>query len=313
MKGKTTVARLFAQILEDAGLRQNSTFVETTAQTCKDGGMDEFKKSIQSAMGGVLFIDEAYDLDPVSDFKGKPIVNEILTLSENKRDEISIILAGYEDDFNKKFFAYNDGLRSRFHNILFEDFNEAELSKIWNDMREGKMWEEQEKVCSVLIRRLVRSAGRKGFGNAREIRKRLETAIKRAMTRLGSDIRRDNMILKISDVIGENPLLNEKIRQVMDAVNEKIGWVNIKKAFEELIQLCGTNYSREIDGLPPLEVFFNRMFLGMYILVYIYICVANFWFYVMWMTFLMITTEYVQAILEPVCILLYIFIYVAHT
>lgn len=259
---KTTVARLFAKILEDAGLRQNSTFVETTAQNCKDGGTDEFKQQVNSAMGGVLFIDEAYDLDPVGDFKGKPIVNEILTLSENKRDEISLILAGYEDDFNKKFFAYNDGLRSRFHSILFEDFNEEELSKIWNDMREEKMWKEEENLCRVLIRRLVKSAGRKGFGNAREIRKRLELAIKRAMSRLGSDLNTDNMILRISDIIGENPLKNEKVKKVMNVVNEKIGWVDIKKSFLELIQLCSTNYVREIDGLPPLEIFFNRMFLG---------------------------------------------------
>ena len=48
------------------------------------------------------------------------------------------------------------------------------------------------------------------------------------------------------------PRLNQK----------KIGWNNIKKAFKELIQLCSTNYDREIEGLPPLEIFFNRMFLG---------------------------------------------------
>lgn len=261
--GKTTVARLFAEILQDAGIRENSNFIETTAQTCKDNGMDEFRKVIKSAMGGVLFIDEAYDLDPVGDFKGKPVVNEILTLSENKRDEISIILAGYEDDFNKKFFAYNDGLRSRFHSILFEDFNEGELSEIWNKMREGKMWKEEENVGKVLISRMVKSGGRKGFGNAREVRKQLERAIKTAMSRLGSDLCSNNMILLVSDVIGENPIRNDKIAQVMDAVNEKIGWTNIKTAFMELIQLCSTNYCREVDGLPPLEVFFNRMFLGM--------------------------------------------------
>ena len=55
--------------------------METTAQECKDGGMDDCKEKVKSAMGGVLFIDEAYQLDPIGDFKGKPIVNELLVSS----------------------------------------------------------------------------------------------------------------------------------------------------------------------------------------------------------------------------------------
>lgn len=61
-----------------------------TAQEAKDGGTDEFWKSVNKAMDGVLFIDEAYDLDPVGDFKGRPIINEMLTLCENERDKKSL-------------------------------------------------------------------------------------------------------------------------------------------------------------------------------------------------------------------------------
>lgn len=68
--GKTTVARLFAQILKDSKIRSKGTFVECTAQKVKDDGTDEFRKLIASALDGVLFIDEAYDLDPKGDFKG---------------------------------------------------------------------------------------------------------------------------------------------------------------------------------------------------------------------------------------------------
>ena len=64
---------------------------------------------------GSQFIDEAHDLDPIGDrFKGGPIANELLTLAENQRERLSIILAGYDDDLNKKLFAYNQGLKSRF-------------------------------------------------------------------------------------------------------------------------------------------------------------------------------------------------------
>ena len=96
--GKTTVARLFAAILHDSELRSQNVFQECGAQKVKDDGIDEFRKLAQGAMDGVLFIDEAYDLDPVGDkVKGAPIVNELVTLTENERARLTCILAGYED------------------------------------------------------------------------------------------------------------------------------------------------------------------------------------------------------------------------
>jgi hypothetical protein len=91
----------------------------------KDSGPDEFKKKAKSASDGVLFIDEAYTLDPVGDkFKGAPIANNMLILAENERDKLSIILAGYEDELNDKLFAFNPGFKSRFVEVFFEDFDE---------------------------------------------------------------------------------------------------------------------------------------------------------------------------------------------
>jgi hypothetical protein len=261
--GKTSVARLFSSILCDSGVRTKNVIVEMTAQEAKDGGTDEFRKSVAKCLGGCLFIDEAYDLDPVGDFKGKPIVNELLTLCENKRDDISVILAGYEDDFEKKFFAYNDGLKSRFRTVLFEDFDEHDLRTIWTSLRNDKGWEEADGVCQVVVKRLVKMAGRKGFGNAREVRKRLEDATQAAMSRLGNDFSMDRMKLEIEDVIGQDPrLTNEKLKRVKDEIDRKIGWGRVKKHIGELIDLCGINYQRELLGKPPLDIFLNRMFLG---------------------------------------------------
>ncbi|CAI5725446.1 unnamed protein product [Peronospora destructor] len=67
--GKTTVARLFADVLRDSKIRRTNTFIECTAQMLKDKGADEFRSKLQKATGGVLFIDEAYELDPAGDFK----------------------------------------------------------------------------------------------------------------------------------------------------------------------------------------------------------------------------------------------------
>jgi replication-associated recombination protein RarA len=261
--GKTSVARLFSEMLCDCGLRSNQNFVEKKAQELKDGGSDEFRKTIQSAMGGVLFIDEAYDLDPVGDFKGKPIVNEILTLCENERDNISVVLAGYEDEFQKKFFAYNDGLKSRFKELMFDDFDENELGRIWTGMRKERHWEEDDGVCSVAVKRMVKMSDRKGFGNAREVRKRLEAATQTAMTRLGDRLSNETMRLEIEDVIGKDPRLeSEKLLQVIDELESKIGWSRVKKTVGELLELCSTNYQRELLGKKPFDISLNRLFLG---------------------------------------------------
>lgn len=256
------MARLFAEVLYDAGLRKKRKIVETTAQQAKDGGMDEFRKLVSKAKDGVLFIDEAYDLDPVGDFKGKPIVNELLTLTENSRDSISVILAGYEDDFNAKLFSYNDGLKSRLESILFEDFDESELTTIWDGMREEKCWKENSGVCRVAVSRLVKLSGRKGFGNAREVRKVMEKSIQSAMVRLGEELDESTMVLDIVDVIGEDPRHSKKLEALLTEIDGKIGWKRIKEKIWELINLCGANRDRELKGEPQHDIFLNRMFLG---------------------------------------------------
>jgi hypothetical protein len=124
--GKTTVARPFAQILHDSGLRKKKTFVESSGQKLKKDGPDELRNKAKEADEGVLFIDEAYCLDPIGDkFKGAPVINELVVLAENNRERTSFIIAGYEDDMNDKFFSYNPGLKSRFIEVQFDDLDEA--------------------------------------------------------------------------------------------------------------------------------------------------------------------------------------------
>ncbi len=210
-----------------------------------------------------MFIDEAYDLDPVGDLKGKPIVNELLTLCEDKRDNISVILAGYEDDFQKKFFSYNPGLKSRFKEVIFEDFDEKELSTIWTASRIKKKWEEENGVCDVAVRKLMKKSGRKGFGNAREVRRLLESATQKALARQDESFSPDDMVIEIRDIIGDDPRLkNEKLQRILVEIDEKIGWDRVKERVHELIDLCGRNYQLELLGKPPFQIFLNRMFLG---------------------------------------------------
>ncbi|KAI8896071.1 hypothetical protein BC833DRAFT_599019, partial [Globomyces pollinis-pini] len=257
--GKTTVARLVAEILYDSGVRKKNGFVESSAQKLKDDGPDEFRKLIDSAKDGVLFIDEAYDLDPAGDFKGKPIVSELLTASENLRESLTVIIAGYEDDMHQKLYAYNDGLRSRFTEVIFEDFDQEDLETIWNQMIVSKNWTADSKIGKLVSRRLSTLANKKGFGNARAVRNVFEDAKSKAMARKDFD---GELCLKIEDIVGENPINNPKLKPIIEEFESKIGWGSIKKTVKEFLELAQKNYRRELDGMDPLAVPMNRLFLG---------------------------------------------------
>lgn len=207
-----------------------------------------------------MFIDEAYDLNPVGDFKGKPIVSELLTVAENQRDRISIIIAGYEDDMEERFYKFNDGLKSRFTQIAFEDFDEADLLTIWDTMLEDRSWTADERAGKLVVKKLAKQANRKGFGNARAVRKQIEEATKKAMARDGWD---GDMELQLADLVGEHPAQNVKLQQLVKEIEDMTGWAAIKKTVREFVALCGRNFDREIlAGQEPLPVCLNRLFLG---------------------------------------------------
>lgn len=258
--GKTTVARLFAKILNDAGVRMKGTITECTAQKLLDDGPDEFLKLAKASEYGVLFIDEAYQLDPMSNPKGKAIVSHLLTLAENNRENLTIILAGYEDDIYNHLYAFNDGLKSRFDDIMFEDYDEEDLLSIWGGIIKEKKWYCPENVARVACRRLSSQMNRKGFGNARSVRQLIERATTVAMSRDAFD--GCDLELVIEDIMGDRPLSNPKIQQLLKEVHGRVGWRRIKASIAEFVHLSERNYERELKGQKRLPVQLNRMFLG---------------------------------------------------
>jgi len=103
--GKTSVARLFGKLLHELKVRKSNAFIETTGEELVREGADFAKDRIKDAMGGVLFIDEAQSLDPANSKEGRSIVTQLLTVAENHRTEISIIIAGYKDEIEDGLFS----------------------------------------------------------------------------------------------------------------------------------------------------------------------------------------------------------------
>ncbi len=182
--GKTTVARVLGKLMFELGVREKECFVEMTGEQLLREGAKGCAQAIQRAMGGVLFIDEAYTLEPKTNQEGRAIMNQIMAAAENQRAELSIILAGYKQDIEDKLYASNPGIKSRFKDIIFEDYTEAELREIFVELCQKKQWTLQPFVANVAAQRVSRGRGVKGFANARSVRVLFEEAYKRALDRI---------------------------------------------------------------------------------------------------------------------------------
>ncbi len=192
--GKTTVARILAGIYKCLGVLSKGQLVEVDRSGLVSGYVGQTaiktKEVIDSAMGGVLFIDEAYALTANTgkgDF-GQEAVNTLLKAMEDNRDDLIVIVAGYSD-LMMEFLDSNPGLRSRFNKIItFEDYMPDELLDIFKSIctKSGmKCTEEAEKaVLEFFIERCGQNL--KTFANARDIRNFYERAITNQANRLAA-------------------------------------------------------------------------------------------------------------------------------
>ena len=134
--GKTTVARIIAGIYKDMGLVSKGHLVEVSREHLVAGyvGQTAIKTSnvIDSALDGILFVDEAYRLaDGGENDFGKEAINTLLARMENDRKRLVVIFAGYEKDMNR-LFEMNDGLTSRVNSYInFDDYDAGQLKQIF--------------------------------------------------------------------------------------------------------------------------------------------------------------------------------------
>lgn len=191
--GKTTVARIVANIYHELGILEKGHLIETdrAGLVAEYVGQTAVKtnKIIDSALDGVLFVDEAYSLIQGGDNDfGREAISTLLKRMEDDRNRLVVILAGYNDEM-KLFIDSNPGLQSRFNNyIQFNDYSEEELFEIFIKMTE----ENDYKVDSDAIEKLHNIFHKayltkdKQFGNARYVRNLFENALQKQATRLSA-------------------------------------------------------------------------------------------------------------------------------
>ena len=205
--GKTMVARLMARIYKSLGILSKGHLVEVDRSGLVAGyvGQTAIKtgEAIQMAMGGVLFIDEAYALtNRGGNDYGQEAVDTLLKAMEDHRDDLIVIVAGYTE-LMEEFVHSNPGLESRFNRFLnFPDYTVQEMMDIF-DMRCRKSGYELAEDARGLLRSLLAllSLDVKGFGNARGVRNLFERTVAAQANRLAAlpDVTREMLMTLTAD------------------------------------------------------------------------------------------------------------------
>ena len=190
--GKTTVARILAKLYKEIGILSTGQLIETDRSGLVAGyvGQTAIKTQakIEEAMGGVLFIDEAYTLNQEGENYGQEAIDTILKAMEDRRDEFIVIVAGYTQ-LMRDFIESNPGLRSRFNKFFeFPDYTVDELQQIFELQCKKYQYRLTEEADSAVRNEIVRLESSKGenFANAREVRNLFEKIITNQAARVSA-------------------------------------------------------------------------------------------------------------------------------
>ncbi|KAE8444453.1 hypothetical protein EG329_000544 [Mollisiaceae sp. DMI_Dod_QoI] len=283
--GKTSLARLFAKHLYSVGILKSMKITETSG--CKlASGSHNANQLIQELIGydpddgtyskdgGVLFIDEAYQLTaPHASNAGSQALDIILTEMENHIGHLVVIFAGYDKDM-ESFFAHNDGLASRIpFKFKFPDFNSDELGQILRTCIERKYSGKMKvadgmngRYIEIVARRLSRGRNIRGFGNARTVENMLTIISQRQSDRLTRLIENrqtpDCLEFTKEDLIGPNPSEAKNHSETLKKLNDLVGLETVKESANIMVAMIETNYQRELKLLEPHRASLNCVFYG---------------------------------------------------
>jgi SpoVK/Ycf46/Vps4 family AAA+-type ATPase len=278
--GKTTIARKLGKLFKAFGLTASDKVVEKTPKdivsgyvNCSDKNMDD---AVNEAMGGVLFLDEAYAIAPVdatgqcTNPEGKKALEALLTRMENDRGKFVVIAAGYKDKMNDLIRA-NEGFKSRFtHFLHIEDYTADELCLIFMNMLKAEALQPENDTVRdrafKMFERMTASKDEK-FGNAREARKVLDQTKRNLASRL-KEIPYEAWTPELMTTIVADDIPFEEAKKLspdecLAELDSLVGLQQVKDAMRALINSVNrANHLAKLTGEKSTVMPGHFMFLG---------------------------------------------------
>ncbi|MFD5642042.1 right-handed parallel beta-helix repeat-containing protein [Streptomyces anulatus] len=275
--GKTTVARLYGAILAELGSLRSGHLVEVSradlvAQVV-GGTAIKTSETFQRALGGVLFIDEAYTLTADSgnggaDF-GREAVDTLLKLMEDHRDDVVVVAAGYSREM-ESFLSSNPGLASRFsRTVEFENYSVPDLVAIMESMCTQHQYELGEGTDEALAAHFGAMDRDAGFGNGRAARGVFEEMVDRQAIRLSAlaQVSEHDLRLLLPDDVSATAAASASgtaapADDPLTRLGDMIGLAEVKREVADLVNLITTARHRAAAGLPVPSLSNHLVFTG---------------------------------------------------
>jgi SpoVK/Ycf46/Vps4 family AAA+-type ATPase len=269
--GKTTVARLLGKIFEGLGLLDAGHVVEVDRSKLVSGYVGQTAPNTNqfcdSAMGGILFIDEVYTLKQNdSDSFGQECIDTLLKRMEDDRGKFMVVVAGYKKPM-ENFLTANEGLKSRFTKYFnLEDYNPDELAAIFASLADKQHFivppDTRNKVVAFFKDRCARKT--KDFANGREARNLMDEARKNQAERLSSsDIvsmtKEDTLTFMPEDIPATTSEKMVSIEEALKDLNELVGLKSVKDAVAKIANsLQAQKLTGETETLSKHFVFMGN-------------------------------------------------------
>lgn len=268
--GKTTVARLIGEILQEKGVIKEKKVVEVSRTdlvgSYKGHTGPKTRAILEKAIGGVLFIDEAYSLvNADQDSFGEEAVDEILKFMEDNRDNIVIIFAGYTKEM-EEFLRVNPGLKSRVPNVFdFEDYTPDEIVLMGEKILEKDEHTLEDKgYYERYVKRAYSASLDKS--NGRWIRNLNEKIVGALAQRVIENNEEDITTIKnvdIDSVINSGKYVDDgRKKDAYEELNKLIGIAKVKEQVEQFVAQANINKLREEQGRASNPFSLHSLFLG---------------------------------------------------
>ncbi|SFU77452.1 AAA+-type ATPase, SpoVK/Ycf46/Vps4 family [Clostridium sp. DSM 8431] len=270
--GKTTVARLIGDIFYYLSILDKGQLIEVDRSDIVGKFVGETakltKKAIDRAMGGILFIDEAYTLakgGKDSNDYGKEAIETLLKAMEDSRGKFTVILAGYTNEM-RNLMKLNPGLESRINlKIMFEDYTDKELLTIVENMAGKEDYTLTKDGKESFIKKISTLMIDENFANARSARNILEDAVREKAFRTGDKVcSKEELTTLNSEDFGVDLSFTARddIKELEEELDSLVGLTEVKYIIKGILNSLELNHKKEQMGIETSDMSLNMIFSG---------------------------------------------------